>query len=93
MVKGCQKKTIHIKDTGSSYFEEAYFVLKPGAEETYVPEGDMISEALRIGGESVGASFAQKRRRGAPLKSAVTYAVGLISGVIAATLLFLICLP
>ena len=29
MVKGCQKKVICIKDTGSEMFEEAFFIMKP----------------------------------------------------------------
>ena len=53
MVKGCQKKTIHIKDTGSKYYEEAYFVLKPGVSESKISSGDMISEAIKIAEESV----------------------------------------
>ena len=56
MVKGCQKKTIHIKDTGSRYYEEAYFVLKPGVSDTKISSRDMISEAVRIAGESLDSA-------------------------------------
>ena len=61
MVRGCQKKTIHIKDTGSKYYEEAYFVLKPGVSEAKIPSSDMISEAVRIAGESIDRSAPVKR--------------------------------
>ena len=62
MVKGCQKKTIHIKDTGSKYYEEAYFVLRPGVAASSVPDSDMIEEAVRIAGESLSGRTGQKRR-------------------------------
>ena len=46
MIKGCQKKIIHLKNTGSPYFEEAYFILK---DDSTIPcENDMVKEALRI---------------------------------------------
>ena len=46
MIKGCQKKIIHLKSTGSPYFEEAYFILK---DDSALPcENDMVKEALRI---------------------------------------------
>ena len=46
MIKGCQKKIIHLKNTGSPYFEEAYFILK---DDGSLPcENDMVKEALRI---------------------------------------------
>lgn len=47
MIKGCQKKIIHLKNTGSPYFEEAYFILKDDG--TSLPsENDMVREALKI---------------------------------------------
>lgn len=47
MVKGCQKKVICIKDTGSDMFEEAFFIMKP-SKDGVPKEGDMIREARRI---------------------------------------------
>ena len=46
MVKGCQKKIIHVKDTGSELFSEAYFILTgeaDGHEHT-----DLVREAPRL---------------------------------------------
>lgn len=47
MIKGCQKKIIHLKNTGSPYFEEAYFILKDDGA-SLPAENDMVREALRI---------------------------------------------
>ena len=65
MIKGCQKKIIHITDTGSPFFEEAYFVLKRGKDTSDgVRDDDMVKEAMRIAGETAkGASPAARRRR------------------------------
>lgn len=49
MVKGCQRKIVVLKDTGSDLFEEAYFILKEehsGGEASIPP--DMAEEADRI---------------------------------------------
>ena len=53
MFKGCKKHVIQIKNTGSKYFEQAYFILKDncnGEEEAY---DDIILEANRIVEKSV----------------------------------------
>ena len=47
MVRGCQKRTVHIRDTGSKYYEEAFFILRPGALDSNA-QSDMIEEAMRI---------------------------------------------
>lgn len=47
MIKGNQKKVIHIKNTESCIFDEAYFILKEGIFLSD-PENDMILEANRI---------------------------------------------
>ena len=48
MYKGCQKKMIMLKGVDSAIFEEAYFILKPGAENKSFSEDDMVKEANRI---------------------------------------------
>ncbi|NLK38978.1 MAG: hypothetical protein GX303_01845 [Clostridiales bacterium] len=49
MLKGCQRKIILLRNTGSNIFEEAYFVLKADAEARQdLSESDMVSEARRI---------------------------------------------
>ena len=46
MLKGCQKKIIFLKDTGSDVFEEAYFVINPEYEG--MNKEDIVSEATKI---------------------------------------------
>lgn len=48
MIKGCQKRIIHITNTGSPYFEEAYFILKNDEDGCCGKTDDMVREALRI---------------------------------------------
>ncbi len=47
MIRGNQKKVIHIKNTQSCIFDEAYFILKEDSSIS-VPKNDMINEANRI---------------------------------------------
>ena len=92
MVKGCQRKTIHIKDTGSKYYEEAYFVLRPGVSETVRRDNDMISEAIRIAGESMNCAYPAKKKNKA-FSRVVSFVAGVISGgVLSAVVLLLFVL-
>ena len=47
-MRGCQRKVIHIKKTGSYLFDEAYFVLSREGEDLHIGEDDMVTEANRI---------------------------------------------
>ncbi len=47
MIKGCQRRIIMVKDTGSRYFDCAYFVLKHDLPESS-SESDMLAEAHRM---------------------------------------------
>ena len=46
MLKGCQKKIIFLKNTGSDIFEEAYFVIKH--EYDGMNTDDIVCEATKI---------------------------------------------
>ena len=48
MVKGCQKKIIYLKNTGSDVFDEAYFVLNDKNPIYEMGECDMVFEANKI---------------------------------------------
>lgn len=49
MYKGCQKKMIMLKNTGSELFEEAYFILKDKNDKyAKLSETDMVREANKI---------------------------------------------
>lgn len=78
MVKGCQRKTIHIRDTGSKYYEEAYFILKPGAFEGEAESHMMIDEAMRIVGESLSCRKPAKSRFS--FRSVFVFAAGCATG-------------
>ena len=43
---GIQKNVIVIRNTGSRFFEQAYFILRPAAEQCR--ESDIVAEANRI---------------------------------------------
>ena len=47
-MRGCQKRVIFLKNTGSALFEEAYFVMRSDEMAEGRTEADMISEAARI---------------------------------------------
>ena len=59
--KGCQKRMIMLKNTGSEIFDEAYFILK---EERIlrsdVNENDMVREAGRIINENLLSSCCKR---------------------------------
>jgi hypothetical protein len=47
-MKGCQKKVIFLKNTGSYLFDEAYFIISKEGESTPISEDSMICEANKI---------------------------------------------
>ena len=47
-MRGCQKKVIFLKNTGSNIFDEAYFVVSKLGEKAKDTEENMIIEANRI---------------------------------------------
>ena len=50
MIKGCEKRVIHIKSPKSDIFEEAYLILKDADHEG--PSCDIVREAERLLSES-----------------------------------------
>ena len=53
-MRGCQKRVIYLKNTGSEFIDEAYFVLKRDTDMALRTEGDIIREANRIIDENIG---------------------------------------
>ena len=47
MVRGCQKRIVYLKSTGSEVFSDAYFVVRDEALAN-IGECDMVKEANRI---------------------------------------------
>ena len=48
MVKGCERRIIHLKNTGCEMFEEAYFILNDKYHREDKKSCDMVKEANRI---------------------------------------------
>lgn len=78
MLGGCQKKMFYVKDTKSRLFCEAYFILREGADMSYVCENDLAAEADRI----LRERFPNKKRRFKKFKAsaAALFILGIIAG-------------
>lgn len=66
MIKGTQKKIIHIKDTHSRIFGEAYFILKADLKAD-ISENEMVREAARIVDENLLSIYCSEQL--SPVKS------------------------
>ena len=88
MIKGAQKSMIVVKTSDSSVFEEAYFVIRRGAEKGNI---DMVREANRIIEKSGGR---KKSISKAPVAIAVCASCflggGAIGGAVTALVGFLV---
>ena len=85
--KGCEKRMIMIKNTGSDLFEEAYFILN-NKRSAQTSSDDMIKEANRIVAESSIVPKTQDKQR-SPL---LMYLFGVLSGIGTAGLVVLLVL-
>ena len=85
MIKGCHKRIIFLKSTGSELFEEAYFIMKPRATE--MKESDVVSEATKIVN-----SFEERRSFQAKKRGKGRWLIPFLSGTILGSLLVLFIL-
>lgn len=88
-MRGYQRKIIHLKNTGSYLFDEAYFVLSRDGEDLHLGEDDMVKEASRIIDERnyiriENNFFIRNKRR------ILLLLLGALSGAAMSALLFLI---
>jgi hypothetical protein len=74
-MRGYQKRVIHIKNTGSNLFEEAYFVVKEDSRCNEVGLS-IIDEANRIIEENVTGEK-RKKKRTANYVNILFFAIGL----------------
>lgn len=74
--KGCEKRMIMIKNTGSELFEEAYFILN-NKKASRITEYDMVKEANRIVANNSYTSIGEEKQK-SPL---FIYLIGLFSGI------------
>lgn len=84
MVRGCQKKIVYLKNTDSSVFDEAYFLLCDDVSAD-ISECDMIKEANRILDECI--SFEEKRSKRQIVldfvkEKIIPFTLGIVLGVI-----------
>ncbi len=76
-MKGTQRKVMYFKNTGSPMFEEAYFVIREGADKiAQSTEEDFIKEANRIINESTRKTQKENKLF---LNSALIFLSGFIS--------------
>lgn len=62
-MRGCQRKVIYLKNTGSHLFDEAYFVVSREGEFSGVGQSDMVVEANRIIDESLKDESGKRKDR------------------------------
>ena len=87
-MRGYQRKVIFLKNTGSPYFDEAYFVMSDHGVAMSVDQSDMVREANRIINESLSDPFS--RIEGERVKSKREFIFPFFLGVIISVLCFLI---
>ncbi len=63
-MRGAEKKVIHLKNTGSSLFSEAYFIVSEQRANSRAQIKDMLSEADRIIDESISRETTDTRECG-----------------------------
>ena len=85
MIKGCNKRVVYMKNTGSDMFDEAYFIVRAEAAATDRSEHDMVAEAERIIRESETHSAKGRRQR-----SLFSYLMGVLSATVFYTVLGII---
>lgn len=90
MLRGCQKKIIYLKNTGSDVFDEAYFIVGERAIGAGMRECDMVEEANRILDECFSkeekCDFKQKTLAFLKAKT-IPFITGMIIGIICVLLI------
>lgn len=84
MVRGCQRRVVFLKNTDSSVFSEAYFILSDNDDTRGMSDEDMIREANRIIDESVG--IREREPTGKTLvkilfSSVIPFVIGIVIGI------------
>ena len=90
MVRGCQKKIVYLKNTGSKVFDEAYFVVCDKALGEENRDCDLVQEANKILGEcvSVDEKIGAKQKIKILIKvKMLPFLLGIITGVITVILI------
>lgn len=88
MIKGCQKRMIHVKNTGCDLFDEAYFVLKNDVSTNSDFENDFLQTATAIINQN--NLIKQKKRERKKTKKMLFFLLGFISGALPCLIFFFI---
>jgi len=86
MVRGCQRRVIFVKNTGSEMFDEALFFVGEDTTRERSDE-DMIREADRIISEEICDYDKREGIRSRPLKAILKYGISFIIGALSGSLL------
>ena len=97
MVKGCQRNIVYLKNTGSPYFEEAYFIIDDKYVNERLNERDLVKEANKViednlcrealKFEKLGRGV-RKTLLGIFLRSVLPFIVGALLGAVCISVLF-----
>lgn len=79
IVKGCCRKVIFVKDTGSKYIDSAYFILKSDLPQN-VCDRDMLREAERLIGSDAAPHTADAKDAAQPKKPRCDGLIAFFSG-------------
>lgn len=64
MLRGCQKRVIHLRDTKSQLFDEAYFIIREQSDaQTSPTPHEMVKEAQRIIRQSLPEAELLRRQK------------------------------
>jgi hypothetical protein len=62
-MKGCQRKVIFLKNTGSELFDEAYFILSRESEREEISEDSIVLAASKIISQQIELEGKEKRSK------------------------------
>lgn len=88
-MKGYEKKVFFLKNTGSSIFEEAIFLVRGDGAVSFGGEGDMIAEANRIIEQSLAKT--DSGSKGAGKKILLKFLTPFFLGALVGTVVSLLC--
>ena len=88
MGKGCERRIVHLKNTGSAVFEEAFFLMKEEKSEKPPTYAAMVREATRIIEENITLGGVYRKPNAAPSgrRTVLAFSLGVLLGVGAALL-------
>ena len=90
-MRGCERKVVHLKNTGSALFEEAYFILRENSEladRGRTENIDLVKEANRIIEENT--DFEVKRKSPVNASAVLIFLSGALISAAASLLLYFI---